>query len=713
MSDKPEPEVSEDDTRAVPGKARFVKPLAWVLGTTMIAATVSVLTMPGPATPDPEPAVSASQTKPTESTEELRPELKPATALARARRALREGNAAMAYQDFQKFASNTDKTIDQNLLFEISLSCESVGKTATASRLYEKLAVSGNPKLETAARLGLARVHFRDARFQAVETLLAPALVADEFAGSSALTAEGEYLRALALANTAIPEQRMSLLQDRGLVGGDPKWSVQDILADLRVKQQEPGDGEKVLQIRGKGIEAVVSIQLQSAVVRQLIDEIVLACGLKTTWSRVAQQAVRRQLTDVRINQKSASVVLDLLSSEIDLVWLEKDGRIRIKSGTEATVEEQNTWNRERARRSLWGAITAYPESRLAPFAVLALGNLDAMSDPVEAMARYDESLRQTRVAPVRLAALFNRSKVAMRQNQWDEAISGFDAAAQFGNGTVISAVSLLYHAKLKLETGNHKRAISPLLRAIAYLDVSTSMVAKAHRWTDRDEALASAAHTLSVAWLMNENPLAANENLMRHRKVLGSEKFRDATAFLTAIAAYRLTKTESQRLAEGRTLVASLTRVAPSMLFTAAGTALIGSAWNDLGLSAQMASVYEKQLPNVRAPWLRKHILHSLAEYHLTVRDEKRIQQLLLELKKIAEDDATVEIALAEQSVRLGRSDVALKQCRALLQNQQVDKVAVLDVMGQAYERTGDYRNAALCFAGMLPRVAAKGESQ
>lgn len=715
MAEKAEPEEkAEDAADASPsGKARFVKPLAWVLGAIMIATTLSVLTMPEEETPDPAQVEAEKNAKPVNETKQLRPDLKPAGSLARARRALREGNAALAYQDFQKFANNTDKTIDQNLLFEISLCCESVGDTTTASRLYEKLSASGNEKLETAAKLGLARVHFRADKYQAVERLLSPSLIADRFANVPALTAEGEYLRALSLANIAIPEQRLSLLKDPGVIGGRPKWSVQDIMADLRAKPTKPPEAREVLQIRGKGIDAVVSIQLQKAVVRQLIDEIIAACGLEASWSRVASQAVRRQVTDVKVGSKSASTVLDFLSSETDLLWTEKDGKILIKSGTEATAAEQNNWDRERARRALWGAITAYPESRLSPFAVLALGNLDQLTDPIEATARYDEALRQTRVSSVRLAAVFNRSKVAMRANRLDEAAAGFDSAAQFGNGTVIAAVALLHHAKLELEIGNYKRAVSPLLRAVAYLDVSSAAAAKIHRWTDRDDALAMTAHTLSVAWLMNDNPMAANEALMRHRKVLKTEPFRDATAFLTALASYRLTNTEPERLAEGRPLVTAVTRMTPQSLFSSVGTALIGEAWNELGLSAQMAAVYEKELPNVRSPWLKKQILRGLVDYHLTVRNEKRVQQLLLELRKVAEDDPEVEIALAEQAVRLGRSDVALKQCRALLEKPEVNKPAVLSVMAQAYERAGDFRNAALCFAGMLPKVSATAGAQ
>lgn len=715
MADKAETEVNTDDAaEASPsGKARFVKPLAWVLGAIMIATTLSVLTMPEPETPDPEKIAAEKKAKPIKEPKQLRPDLQHAGSLARARRALRNGNAALAYQDFQRFANNSDKTVDQNLLFEISLCCESVGNTATASRLYEKLASSSNQKLSTAARLGLGRVYFRDDKYEAVETLLAPGLIADDFANNPALTAEGEYLRALSLANIAIPQQRMSLLLDPAVIGGAPKWSVQDILADLRSKPAKPQDTKEVLQIRGKGIDAVVSIRLKSASVRTLADEIVNACGLKPAWSVIAQQTVRRQTTDVKVSSKSASVILDLLASKADLVWFEKDGKVLIKSGTETTSAERDNWNRERARRALWGAVTTYPESRMSHYAVLSLGNLDQLTDPTEALARYDECLRQTRVSDVRMAAEFNRSKVVMRQDKYQDAAVGFDSAAQFGNGTIIAAVSLLYHAKLMMDVGEHRRATSPLLRAVAYLDVSSEAAAKVHRWTERDDALAVTALTLSVAWFMNDNPMAANENLMRHRKVLKDERFRDATAFLSALATYRQAKTEPERLSEGRSLVAALTQMDPGMLFGSVGTALIGQAWSGLGLSAQAATLYEKTLPNVRSPWLKTQILHGLVDYHLTVRNEKRVQQLLLELRKITEDDFKVEIALAEQSVRLGRSDIALKQCRALLDNPDSDKPAVLTVMGEAYERSGDFRNAALCFAGMLPRVTSNSGAQ
>jgi hypothetical protein len=59
----------------------------------------------------------------------------------------------------------------------------------------------------------------------------------------------------------------------------------------------------------------------------------------------------------------------------------------------------------------------------------------------------------------------------------------------------------------------------------------------------------------------------------------------------------------------------------------------------------------------------------------------------------------------LAEISVRENRPQAALQACRKLLEDKQtVKRETVLLLMGQAYEKAGEYRQAARCFSGQLP---------
>ena len=65
----------------------------------------------------------------------------------------------------------------------------------------------------------------------------------------------------------------------------------------------------------------------------------------------------------------------------------------------------------------------------------------------------------------------------------------------------------------------------------------------------------------------------------------------------------------------------------------------------------------------------------------------------------------AAAQLRLAEVALLEDRPKEALQACRKLLEDKQsVKRETVLMLMGRAYEKTGEYRQAARCFAGQLP---------
>jgi hypothetical protein len=65
----------------------------------------------------------------------------------------------------------------------------------------------------------------------------------------------------------------------------------------------------------------------------------------------------------------------------------------------------------------------------------------------------------------------------------------------------------------------------------------------------------------------------------------------------------------------------------------------------------------------------------------------------------------AESRLRLAEIALLDDRPQEALQACRKLLEDKQpVKRETVLPLMGQAYEKAGEYRQAARCFAGQLP---------
>ncbi len=637
----------------------------------------------------------------------------PAALLRDAQEQLRAGNVGPAFRSFRKFAATTTSLPDESIQYQMAVSAEGVGETRSAITFFERLSTSAqSEQLRAASIVGLARIRFRERQYAAVNDVLAARLVTGQLSVTDAIQTEAEYLRALALARFALNADDLPLLDDQALMPGQVTWSVPAVLdlagagnaaptsavEDTRWTEQ-PG-----LQVAGQGLNAVVQASSRDQSIREIGDTLLKAAGVPVTWSARADKSASTATTTVHATHLSVGSVLDRLLNGPQLVWTGDGRQVHILAASEADAATLESHGHAQATRALWDAVTRFPDGPAAALAMLNIGNLAAKTDPLDAEARYQEVLRQHRIVSVRRAAEFNRGKIALWAGTLDDAAHRFLTAAEYGNGTYEDAVALLFVGRMHLELGEAGVAEQPLRRAVGYLDQAPTR-REDHARTEVDDALAHAVQTLSLALIAQNQPLSANRELMLHRKLLQMEPYRDATAFLTALAAYQASTSDEQRLREGRTLVAALAHVRPRMLFAQNAVILIGQAWNDLGLSAHMAALYQQQLNRVRSPWIRRRMLLDLVEYHRTTGNAQQIESLLqmLAADPVASDDH-VQLVSATHALEVGRTNEALSICRQLLDQDGVDKAAVLKTMGRAFEQQDDFENAAICFAGMLP---------
>ncbi|MFK7819619.1 MAG: tol-pal system YbgF family protein [Planctomycetaceae bacterium] len=681
------------------------KKWATIAGLCASAGTLAMIVgMLVSAAREPEPQPADETDKPPAATEAL-PPMKPAALLAAARQYLEAGNVGEAYRYFQKFtAMNTAAPPDEKLRFQLGVCAEGVGDNIAANQIYESLSRSAaTSEMRAAATLGIARLRFRDGQFAAVDHVLSQGLLTGTFAGNNYVKGEAEYIRAVALSRLGGGLRSASLLSDTGLVPGRLGWSLPQVMATLGT--QEPvADTGMPIEVSGIGIDASLSVVLERQSLKAAVEQLATACELTTRWSTRANDNVENRSTTLNLQLRTTASVLDQLFHQLGLTWRLKDTTIEIVSTQELPKKTQEEWLTSIARRSLWTAVTAFPDSRRAPLALLSLGNLDADNDPDEARARYDELLRQYSASPLRTAALFNRAKVELASGDMNAAENSFQESAEFGTGSLNDAIALLFAGRLRLEAGS-PNAANPLLLAIGHLNMQQSDSSEPLEPTLRDDALAAAVQTLAIAHLESDNPLSANNALVRNKQLLQYDPYRDGTAFLTALATYKLAATPARKLKEGETLIAALIQVQPEMLFPRNATVLIGEAWNELGVTAQMAAVYSSHLKHVRSDWIRKRMLVALVDYHKLVGDTARVRQYVTLLGQTADGKLASQIAQAEFALRIGKVDQSLTMCRRLLDEPEIDQSKILKIMGRAFQRVGNFADAALCFGGMLPQ--------
>jgi tetratricopeptide (TPR) repeat protein len=152
--------------------------------------------------------------------------------------------------------------------------------------------------------------------------------------------------------------------------------------------------------------------------------------------------------------------------------------------------------------------------------------------------------------------------------------------------------------------------------------------------------------------------------------------------------------------------LLASLLGTPDDALLGPVGPYLRGQAYRELGLTVQMAALYEKALPQTRAP-LAVEMAYYLGEHWSRTNKLAAARELLARVA--ASSNAAwagrAQLGLADIALQEKRPADALKWCRAVVdQGHATDLAALLKLMGRAYEELGNYRQAARCYAGEYP---------
>src|SRR5262249_53098979 len=127
------------------------------------------------------------------------------------------------------------------------------------------------------------------------------------------------------------------------------------------------------------------------------------------------------------------------------------------------------------------------------------------------------------------------------------------------------------------------KEALGPLRQAVASANGSAIQPV--------------AVLTLAAAYLLTDNPRAAHAVLLDNREQVMQEAYRPTAAFLDSLARHRGDFKIGPPEAGG--LLAALLAVGDEPVLGPAGRLLMGQAFRELGMTQQMADLYESALKN------------------------------------------------------------------------------------------------------------------
>jgi tetratricopeptide (TPR) repeat protein len=672
-----------------------------------------------PTDPAAEPPSPGERSNRQASSESLKPGEVPTVEYADG--LLREGRYDLALKVYEPLAGEAVGALRDALQYRVGLCEEGLGRTDQALKAYRVVRRTENPRAAAAADIGQARVLVRLRRPVEAKNLLYPVLLrsaAPELRGQAYL-ADARYLLALTLTLEALKPEKPGPLSDALAEYTATDWPVEAALdwvgAPAEAKPEKPdkpdketraGDeeqGEKggnfVLLVRSADDPESkrVSADVSQATLLRLIERLAERSQLKVQWSEAAKKVAAERggtlaVEDVPLSDMLLDVILPL-TDPVGLLATLKDGTLRLTTEAETPPDAVTAYRTATARRALTAAVTGNPGHRLTAAAYLELGNLDARAGKLkDAAERYVRLSYEFRRSPLVVEASYNLGLVRVKQWLMPEARAAFYTARDHAPGHELAPLALLQVGRTFLLEGTPEQAIKPLHDALAVAAGSPTEPA--------------AALTLAATYLLTGQPQVASRTVREHREPISQPPYRATGIFLDAYAQFLAVKSRSSAH-EASELLAALWGVEQKeAVLGPVGPLLMGHAYRDLDHPDEMIAVYKSGLPGARGPVAGEMSFAVAEDLHQRGQHEAA-RKLYAPLARGDEPRwaAAAQLRLAEIALLENRPKEALQACRKLLEDKQsVKRETVLMLMGKAYERTGDYRQAARCFAGQMP---------
>lgn len=435
-----------------------------------------------------------------------------------------------------------------------------------------------------------------------------------------------------------------------------------------------------------------IDVNLPAQTFQQLYQQIASGPG----WSVVATTSARDRLAgrakSILVTSQPVGLLLDLLSLSESLAWQVQGRELRLDL---ATPDEVSAMRLRCGADLLARFAEMHPADRRHAWCQVARGNLALeLGQADEAAQHWHEAWRLGATGELAAGLLVNQSLLSERLGRLD------DARRQ-----LYDAIDSTWNLGLQGEAWSR---IARLALARGEFAEARHAASRSARLASDDTARRGAALALATAYLLEDNPWAANQVIFESRDLLGDSPVAAEAAFLGSYSRYLGSQTTVAKNKEEPRLLAALTASALGPGLTPAGASLVSDAWRRLGFNDRAAQA------------ITSHVTVGAGEYW-----DGRLALMLAECRKLdgAPDDAarvlgrvarqadsnvsaqaTLELARLQHSK--GDYSAAISSARSLLDPAVDDtfRKAALGVMGSAYQRLEQPYAAALCFAGICP---------
>ncbi|MBX3444729.1 MAG: hypothetical protein KF774_20180 [Planctomyces sp.] len=621
--------------------------------------------------------------------------------LVRADQYLRAGDLAAAMKIYAAEIQQSSPSVDPVVYFRWALCAESLGLLDEAAARYQDLSrLSPTAEWRGFALWGLSRVLHQQKRPDlALRGALEVWLTQDQSAAAwkpdlAHWMAHLQYRRTLGNASA-------DLLEDEAFADSQLVIRTHDLLAlcsqiHARDLAALPGAIPEILAEAPPPTPPPADlsrISLPRVSVAETLAHLSRAMNASLRFQGAAQRLAESRVCRVEV-VADVPAILDALCEAHGLMWAVVDGELLVEAAGDAPEDRVRQFRIDATTRSLNRAVRFERTHRWAADSQLALARMTMVQqEPALARQALIDLIADHRQSQVLGAAWFNLGKVHLHAGLVHEAIDAFERAVDHSAGTSLEATGDLFLGRMLLESGQPRKAIPPLHRAVALSQAR-----------ERPTAIL----TLAAAHLAADRPESANVVLREGRAELSGPATYDATAFLSALSQARAARDQFRRKYDQRTLMQAVSHVDASNFFGWQGAALIASAYLELGLVEEADEICRDATSRMRPCALRSQLELLLVESALGRGQTARAREILQPLTAFSEPAirADANRKLCALLLQTGETDAALRLAIAWLNvaSSAEEQTTALRTLGRCLEQRGDRINAALCFAGSRP---------
>lgn len=456
----------------------------------------------------------------------------------------------------------------------------------------------------------------------------------------------------------------------------------------------------RVLQRPSSSVDlTIVEIRSPHLPLSQLLSHVAASCELKLFASPDAQALLAGRSKAIDVESIQLGLVLDALLLPIDLVWHQNEQGLQVHTLAEHAGDEPRYW--AAAAERTWRKLNVmFHNDQRSTSALLARGNLQFLQGDLDrAATHYHELLQFSPKGEILAKVFFNVGKVEMRLGRTDQAIRHYYLAIDQSHQAALQSSAYWLIGQLCLEANRLPEAVKSAGRALnlARTDIQRRQ----------------AALTMARAYLLSNQPLAANQTLYNEQRVFAGTRLEPTAAILGSFARY-VGMTDPNNLKwEANRLLSAIASAPDEHFESFLDVYLAARAWQELGFRAQAIEKLTMALESTTIEAWRRQFLFELGVQLALDQQTDRAAAVFEYLLEGSPDGWWNKslIQLAQIHLNRGQSQECLALCKQYLSHDPEDKelATVLSLMGRSYRQLGEHYAAALCFSGIAPVVAPR----